>query len=183
MESKLFSVIEDQVSVQFTGKVNVLSNFNRQFLGHILFRQGKIVDALFNGVRGEKALYHLFIQEFSLQSYEYVVEPEVVGESLLELPYGHEELKEKLADALKQYQQSLKLRPPENVKIVIDPEFIEDSLSVSKNEFEVLCTLTEWNTPFDIYQHCPLLDHEITMALVGLRKKSALKILASKNNP
>lgn len=182
MDSRIFSVIDDQVSVQFTGKVNVLSNFNRQFLGHILFLQGQIVDALFQGHRGEKALYHLFIQEFSLQSFEYIVEPEVVSEAINVLTYSHQELKERMADALKQYQDSLKLRPPENVKIIIDPEFIEDSLPVTAAEFEVLCALTEWHSPYDIYQHCPLLDHEITMALVGLRKKSALKIVA-KNNP
>lgn len=161
----------------------MLSNFNRQFLGHILFRQGRIVDALLNGVHGEKALYHLFIQEFSLQSFEYVVEPEVVDENLVGLNFSTQELKEKMAESLKQYQQSLKMKPPENVKIVIDPEFIEDSLPVTSHEFDVLCTLTEWHTPYDIYQHCPLLDHEITMALVGLRKKNALKILAAKNNP
>ncbi len=183
MDSKLFSVIDDQVSVQFTGKVNVLSNFNRQFLGHIMFRNGRIVEALFSGYKGEKALYHLFIQEFSLQSFEYVIEPEVVEDSKLEFPYGHQELREKMADALKLYQQSLKMRPPENVKIVIDPGFIEDSLPVSQAEFDILCTLTEWHTPYDIYQHSDLLDHEITMALVGLRKKNALKIVAAKNNP
>lgn len=183
MESRLISVIEDQVSVHFTGKVNVLSHFNRQFLGHLLFRQGVIVDVTFNGNFGTKALYHVFIQEYSLQSFEYVVEPEVVDESLPDLGLRLPELKDKLSEYLELYQQSLKLRPPENVKIVIDPEFIEDSLPVTPSEFEVLCALTESHTPFDIYQHCPLLDHEITMALVGLRKKNALKILATKNNP
>ncbi len=181
MDSKIFAVIDDQVSVQFTGKVNVLSNFNRQYLGHILFRNGSIVEALFQAHKGEKALYHLFIQEFSLQSFEYIIEPEVVDEAMLEFPYGHQEFKEKMAEALKLYQQSLKMRPPENVKIVVDPEFIEDSLPVSQAEFDILCTLTEWNTPYDIYQHCHLLDHEITMGLVGLRKKNALKIVAKNN--
>lgn len=183
MDSKLFSVIDDQASVRFTGKVNVLSNFNRQFIGHIVFRNGEIVDALFQGSKGEKGLYQIFIQEFSLQSYEYVVEPEVVEADLHEISLPLGELKEKLAESLKLYQQSLKLRPPDNVKIIVDPDFIEDSLPVTSAEFEVLCTLTEWNNSYDIYQHCPLLDHEITMALVGLRKKNALKILAVKNNP
>lgn len=183
MDSKLFSVIDDQASVRFTGKVNVLSNFNRQFIGHIVFRNGEIVDAVFQGSKGEKALYQIFIQEFSLQSYEYVVEPEVVEADVHEISALLPELKEKLATALKLYQQSLKLRPPDNVKIVIDPDFIEDALPVTSAEFEVLCALTEWNSSYDIYQHCGLLDHEITMALVGLRKKNALKILAVKNNP
>jgi hypothetical protein len=139
--------------------------------------------SVFQGAKGEKALYQIFIQEFSLQSYEYVVEPEVVEATVHEISSPLPELKEKLAAAVKLYQQSLKLRPPDNVKITIDPDFIEDSLPVSSAEFEVLCTLTEWNSSYDIYQHCRLLDHEITSALVGLRKKNALKILAVKNNP
>jgi hypothetical protein len=55
--------------------------------------------------------------------------------------------------------------------------------AVSPEEFEVLVTLTEWNSPNDIYRHCQLLDHEITLALVSLRKKGALKIIAAQNNP
>jgi hypothetical protein len=86
-----------------------------------------------------------------------------------------------MSDVIKQYRDSLKFRPPENVKIIIDHEFIEDILPVTAQEFEVLETLTEWSSPFDIYQHCQLLDHEITWALVSLRKKTALKIIAVRN--
>lgn len=182
-DSKLFGVLEEQASVKFTGKVNVLSNFNRQFLGHLLFRHGDVVAVVFQGHRGEKGLYHLLIQEHALQSFEYVVEPEVVDEGIQETALGINQLREKMSKSLELYQRSLKQKPPENVKIVIDPGFIEDSLPVTHQEFEVLCALTEWHHAHDIYQHCPLLDHEITCALVGLRKKNALKILAVKNNP
>lgn len=182
-ELKIIGTIEEQIAVQFTGKVNVLSSFNRQYLGHLLFKNGEIIQAHFHHYYGLKAFYQLIIQEFSLQSFNYVVEPEVVEEKERQIHYPYAVLKNKLSDVIKQHRDSLKYRPPESVKILIDVEFIEDTLAVSPQEFSVLETLTEWNTPFDVYQHCQLLDHEITWALVSLRKKGALKIIASRNNP
>lgn len=179
MELKIESVMDEQASVKFTGKLNILSNFNRQFLGHILFLDGEVIHAKFNAQEGVKALYQLYVQEFSLNSFHYVVEPELISpaERKITIPYSN--LKTMLKNVLSEYQSSLKQRPPENVKILIDAKFVESLDQVTKEEFEVLATLTEWSKPFDVYQHCGLLDHEITKALVSLRKKNALKILAS----
>lgn len=182
MDLRITSTIEEQISVQFTGKVNILSQFNRQYLGHLLFKNGELLQVFFQNQKGLKAFYQLVIQEFSLNSFSYVVEPEVVEDRERHIHYPYAVLKSKMAEVLKQYRESLKMRPPENVKIIISSEFIDDTLPVTPEEYAVLLALTEWNTPYDIYQHCPLLDHEITWALVGLRKKSALKIIASRNS-
>lgn len=181
MESKVMGVIEEQIAVGFTGKVNILASFNRQFLGHLLFKNGEIIQVIFHNFKGLKAFYQLMIQEFSLQSFDYVVEPELVDEKERQIHYPFAVLKNKLAGVIKLYRESLKLRPPENVKILVDPEFIEDTLPVTPAEYDVLSALTEWNNPFDLYQHCGLLDHEITLALVSLRKKGALKIIAPRS--
>lgn len=178
IDSKVLNVIEEQIAVQFTGKVNVLAAFNRQFLGHILFKHGEVIHVTFNGLTGLKAFYHLIIQEYSLQNFDYIVEPELVDEKERQIHYPFAVIKNKLTDIINQYKTSLKLRPPENIKILLDAEFMEDSLAVTPQEFDVMATLTEWNTPFELYHHCQLLDHEITHALVSLRKKGALKILA-----
>ena len=182
VESKVMDVIEEQQSVRFTGKVNVLSTFNRQFLGHILFKDGEIIQVIFSGQKGLKAFYQLLIQEYSLKSFVYVVEPELVDEKERQIHYPFSVLKNKMADVLKLYRESLKLRPPDTVKIIIDAEFLEDTLPVTPQEFDVLKTLSDYNNPFDIYQNCDLLDHEITWALVSLRKKGALKILAPRHD-
>jgi hypothetical protein len=87
-----------------------------------------------------------------------------------------------MSDVIKQYQEASKYRPPENVKILIESSFLREKNEVTPQEYEVLEVITEWSKPFDIYQHCDLLDHEVTWALVSLRKKKALKILAQKNN-
>jgi hypothetical protein len=178
MDSKVLAVIEEQIAVQFTGKVNILASYNRQFLGHILFKHGEVIQVTFNGNSGLKAFYQLIIQEFSLQSFDCVVEPELVEENERQIHYPFSVIRNKLAEVLKLYRESLKLRPPGHVKILVNADFIDDTLPVTPQEFDVLSTLTEWNTTSDIYQHCQLLDHEITHALVSLRKKGALKILA-----
>lgn len=177
--SKIVDVIEEQVAVQFTGKVNVLATFNRQFLGHIVFKDGEIYQVKFHKFHGLKAFYTLITQEHALKSFDYVVEPELVLESERQIHYPYAVIKNKMTGVLKQYEDSLKLRPPENVKILIDTDFMDDSLPVSPEEYSVLLTLTEWNNPHDIYQNSELLDHEITLCLVSLRKKGALKILAA----
>lgn len=182
MESRVLYVIEEQIAVLFTGKVNILSAYNRQFLGHILFKNGEVIQVTFNQQQGLKAFYHLIIQEYSLQSFDYVVEPELVDEKDRQIHYPFSVIKNKMADVLKKYRESLKMKPPENVKILINAEFVEDTLPVTPEEFNVLLTLTEWNSPYEIYQHCQLLDHEITGALVSLRKKGALKILAPRQD-
>lgn len=181
VEIKLLNSLEEQIAVQFTGKVNVLSKFNRQYMGHILFKDGEIIQVIFQELKGLKAFYKLVIEEFSLQSYSYVVEPEVVEERDRQIHYPYAVIRNRVAGVLKQYRNSIKFRPPENVKIVANAEFLDDTVPVTYQEFEVLKTLTEWSKTFDIYQHCPLLDHEITIALVGLRKKGGLKIIAHNN--
>ena len=80
MQSKVMGVIEEQIAVRFTGKVNILASFNRQFLGHILFKDGDVIQVTFNANKGLKAFYQLIIQEYSLNSFDYVVEPELVNE-------------------------------------------------------------------------------------------------------
>jgi len=178
---KLLATIEEQIAVNFTGKVNVLSLFSHQYLGHILFKNGEIFQVVFQQQKGLKAFYQLLIQEFSLQKMSYIVEPEIVDDSERKIHYPYATIKNKMNDILKLYRDSLKHKPPSSVKILVDSEFMEDTLPVTADEFKVLETLTEWSNPDDIYQHCPLLDHEITIALVSLRKKSALKIVSSRN--
>lgn len=181
-ELKLLSVIEEQIAVQFTGRVNALAKFNRQYLGHLLFKDGEIIQASFQHLRGLKAFYQIVIQEFSLQAFEYVVEPEVVEDKERQIHYPYAVLRNRVAEVVKQHRDSIKFRPPENVRIIASADFLEQNSPVTPQEFSVLEVLTEFNSPFDIYQHCDLLDHEITWALVGLRKKGGLKIVASRGN-
>ncbi len=181
MESKVINLIDEQVVLGFTGKLNFLSHFNRQYLGHILFKNGEVVQASFNKSNGMKALFQIILQEEVGNKFNLVLEPELVDEKENTIHKPFSELKLMFTDLLSAHRESIKFRPPENIKIVIDAEFLEDSLPVTPQEFEVLKTLTEWSSPKDLYENCQLFEHEITMALVSLRKKEGLKVVAVRN--
>lgn len=183
MDFKILPILEEQVAVEFTGKVNILSNFNRQYLGHFVFKDGELIQVYFQQMTGLKAFYHVILQEYSLKSFNYIVEPEIVDDKERKIHYPFGVIKNKMMEVIKKYSESLKYRPPENVKIHINPHFLNQDEQVTNQEFEVLKTIADWTRPYDIYQHCDLLDHEITWCLVGLRKKGALKIVASGEQP
>jgi hypothetical protein len=179
MDLKILSIIEEQVAVGFTGKVNVLSRTNRQYLGHLLLKEGEVIQAVYQHGRGLKAFFQLVIDEFSLKALDYVVEPEIVDEKERQIHQPLPVLKDKLQQVLKDHRDTIKLRPPQNLRILIQARFLDDQHLVTPEEFDVLNTLAEWNRPNDVYRHSPLLEHETTLALVGLRKKGALKIIGA----
>src|SRR4051812_42619033 len=108
LKFKLLDAIEEQIAVQFTGKVNVLSSANHQYLGHVLFKDGNVYQVNFQNHKGLKAFYQLLIQEFTLQRFNYVVEPEIVEEKERQIHFPYEVIKNKMSGTLKKYRDSLK---------------------------------------------------------------------------
>ena len=82
-------------------------------------------------------------------------------------------------DVYENYLGSKKLRPPGALKLVLNPNFIVEGQDVAPNEFDVLSAISDYSRVEDIYNHCPLMEYEVTQALVSLRRKGALKVVAS----
>jgi hypothetical protein len=168
--------IEDQISVEFTGKINILSK-NGQSLGHVLFIDGDLLFVKYKRSSSIKAFYNLVIESFdNPDSMQIVVEPEVLTDIERNIHYPYSVLVKKIKFILDRYKYSLENKPPSNIMIRPIPEFIMNGELPSFEEFELLCTLTEFHKVDEIYKECPLLDFEITNSLVGLRKKKALKV-------
>lgn len=181
MDLKFVPVVEEQMSVHFTGKVNLLSPFNHQYLGHLLFKDGKIIDVRYQNLNGLRAFYQLGIREYNLEKHLYVVEPEVVTEEEQRIHYPVSVLLSRLEKQIKIYEIVYRQRPPENVKILVKAETVKVDFECTSEEFKVLTALTETNDVNEIYQNCLLLEHEITAALINLRKKGVLKIVGKKS--
>lgn len=180
MDLKFVPVVEEQMSVNFTGKVNLLSPFNHQFLGHLLFKNGKIIDVKYLQLTGVKAFYQLGIKEYGLERHQYIVEPEIVSEEEQRIHYPFSVLLKKLEKQIKLYEIVNGQRPPSNVKILVDALSINSDIECTPEEFKVLSVLTDYHKVDDIYDHCDLLDYEVTSSLISLRKKGILKIVGVK---
>ncbi|MFY7992554.1 MAG: hypothetical protein ACOVP4_04600 [Bacteriovoracaceae bacterium] len=176
---QVFQVLDEQTLVGFTGKVNVLSKLNRQYHGHLLLKNGDVIQAFFKTVTGLKAFYNIVVADYELEPIIFVVEPETVEEKQRGIHYPYSVLKNRTQEIIDKYLATVKLRPPQNLKLLIKADFLNQKGDVTPEEFEVLSTLSDWNLVKDVYQNCNLVDYEITLALVGLRKKGALKVISA----
>ncbi len=177
--SVLFRCLDEQAAVNFTGKVNVLEASDKRLLGVVTLKDGAIHGCSFQGILGLKAFHALLIREAS-GGLSYVVEPEIVADEGRNIPLPLRILKERAAMALERWNKVAQAKPPSGLKLLVKPEFLEAQSDVSVPEFHVLCALAEWGVVEDLYKNCPLLEYEITEALVGLRKKDALQVVGSR---
>jgi len=179
-QEHLIYILDEQVSVGFTGRVNVLSSINKQLFGSLILLDGDVVDCTYKGSIGLKGFFNLCVDEFDNHDLKYIVEPELIDSKKKTIHYPYSVLKRKIAETVEKYRDSKSNKPPENLKILIQPEFIDQGEKVDSNEFDLLSTISDFNRVSDIYKNCNLLDFEITNALVSLRKKKALKVIKNK---
>lgn len=175
--TNLIEVLKEQAAFGFTGKINLLSTQTGQFLGVIYQQEGFIVGGTLKELSGKKALLRMIFDDVdSTTDFKFVVEPEVLSSEHITFKMTFEEIKKEAQTHYEQYLQAKKLRPPENVRLVIDPEIIVSKDEITAVEFDTLSLMTEWSRVSDIYKYSKLMDYEITMALVSLRKKRAIKV-------
>ncbi len=175
--TNLIEVLKEQASFGFTGKVNVLSKENGQFLGVIYQQEGMIVGATVKELKGKKALLKMIFDDVeSNENFKFIVEPELLSPENITLKISFEEIRKEAQGHFQEYLSAKKLRPAPHLKLVIDPEIIVSVDDITPQEFDVLSVITEWCNVSDIYKYSKLMDFEITHALVSLRKKRAIKV-------
>lgn len=180
MSDSLLAVLDEQSAMGFTGKINVLRRDNAQSHAVILMFEGRIINCAATLRTGEKALLDVVFQDVSNSlALKMVVEPEVVTLDEGSFDWSVEKLKRRARDVYENYLGSKKLRPPGSLKLVLNPNFIVEGQEVAPNEFDVLSAISDYSRVEDIYNHCPLMEYEVTQALVSLRRKGALKVVAS----
>lgn len=178
MEERLITILDEQNSVAFTGRVNVLDSQTKQLLGEVILNDGQVAFCKYKGIEALKAFFNLCIDEYEGQPFTYIVEPELFDISKKHIHYPFGVLKRKIAEVIEKYSESKQNRPPDSLKILIKPDFIDEGELTTGEEYELLCTLSDYNLVSDVYSNCQLIDYEITNALVSLRKKNALTVVA-----
>ena len=170
-------IIEEQALFGFTGRINVLLEANSQFKGAVLLIDGLLVDAQFEGISNEKALYAMVYKDMIHNNlFSYVVEPEIIEASSAKFKLNIENFKKRASVALNKFREAEKFRPPESLKLVVDGTFIDDGPQVTSAEYSVITVVSEYSRVSDIYKYSKLQEFEVTEALISLRKKNALKV-------
>lgn len=175
--TSLLEVLKEQSSFGFTGKVNLLLASNGQLYGVIYLHEGFMVGATCGQMIGRKALYKMIFEDVDSQSnFKFIVEPELVPASNFTMKFSYEEVKSEAQKIYQKYVAARKLKPAMNLRLVVDPEIIVNSEQITPEEFDILSVLAEWCVVADVYKYSKLMEFEVTNALVGLRKKRAIKV-------
>lgn len=178
MLKKLFEKIEDQRLVYFTGKLNLLMGEANQYYGVVYFIDGEIINVECRGVEGLKGFYSMCLNLTT--SIDFVIEPELISTNKRKIAYSFNQLRSSFEEVAKKYKEAFANRPPDNLKMLIKSEFIEEGAEITCEEFELLCCLSDFSLVEDIYKYCKMLDYQITSALISLRKKNAIKVIQVK---
>jgi hypothetical protein len=177
----IFRSLDEQTSVRFTGRVNVMERLTRQLLGVVTLKDGEVFGCRFRGEPGLKAFHALVWEDAQLVPLDFVVEPEIVADEDRQIHYPYAVLKQRALAAAERYRQVANQRPPGHVKLIVRAGFLASELPVSAAEFHVMASLCDWSVVDELYAQCSLLPHEITEALVSLRKKNALEVIGTRS--
>lgn len=180
MLNGLFPILEEQSLLGFTGKINILLRGNKKNIGEIVLSNGEVIHATFQNKNGFKSLVALFLEDLSVasdQKLQYVVEPEIVDGTERTLHFPFAVLRKKIEETISNTKASEALKPPMDIKLLINENFIYTGEEVTVNEFKLLKLLTVYNEVGVLYKNSDLLDYELTEALVSLRKKGALRVV------
>lgn len=170
-------ILKDQAAFGFTGKINLLLESNGQFQGVVYQQEGMIVGAHYGQLKGKKALYKMIFEDVeATHHFKFVVEPELIAAELFSMDMSFEMAKLEAQSIYQKYTQAKKLKPSPSLRLVVDPEIIVNLEEITSDEFDVLTVLAESCIVADIYKYSKLMEFEVTNALVGLRKKRAIKV-------
>ena len=168
--------IEEQLSIGFTGKINILNRKNRQFMGDVLFKEGKIIGCHYGNLKGSQGLLYLIISDVvSEYDFYFAIESEIIlGEGrVLNFDY----IKGRASEIVRQFYSSKKLRPPDDIRLLVQKKFIIAGAKINFQEFQILCAITDCATIEEVYSAVEFHEYEVTNALVSLRKKGAVKVV------
>lgn len=174
--NKLLSILIEQNSFGFTGRINVLARNSGQLLGRFLLKEGEVLFAQYQSFVGFKAIYKSAIDSYESYFLKFIVEPELIEDVSVNLPYDFLLLLKKLNEELSHFENFKNQRPHDEMKLRIRPSFISSGDKIDLTEFELICTLVDCGRVKDLYERSTLLDYEITRSLLSLRKKNALVI-------
>jgi hypothetical protein len=177
----IVNIIEEQIILGLTGKINVLSSETKQFLGSIYLIEGRLANVKYLEIEGAKAFFNLCTSDDDgITKLEFIIEPELIDSREKKIARPFSILKRKLYEIAEKQKESKQNKPPGSLKLLVLPEFITSTEAVNSIEYSLMCTMSDYNLVSDIYKKSPLLDFEITNALVSLRKKNAIKVIEHK---
>ena len=176
----IYQNILDQESLMFTGRVNILYKKNSQMVGSLTFYEGEISSCHYRDKVNLNALILIFFDESKFSSLKYLVEPEILERSMQDTRIKFTDILPEVEKKYKNMWDSCNLRPKDDLIFLLNGDFVIGGPEITKDEFTLMKTIVDFNQVSQIYLNSNFNENFITMVLVDLRKKGALKVIKYK---
>lgn len=173
----LLKTIKDQAALGFCGRINLLVKGSQEFVGAVLINEENIIDCQYQGQNPEIAILKLISLDLDSDKYVVISEPELVESGGHDLNWKVQDLEPKIRSFYESLKRSEKLKPPGDINLIINSKFLAEGAEISYREFVVMGIMTEYSKVSEIYRKCELSEPEVTLALVDLRKKGAVRVV------
>ena len=173
---KLIDTILENISISFSGRVNILSKEDNQFIGSIIQLEGIIINANFKGLEGKKALASILMEARSQRRYSIVTEPELIEPKEIVFEMTEHQFFKFKNEYYEQHDLLEKLRPGNHLRFSLNGDKIDVYTPLTTSEFEVMKVIVDDSLVSNIYKNCSMLDFDVTKSLVSLRKKGAILV-------
>ena len=173
---KLVETILENMTISFSGRINILSDLNKQFIGSVVLSDGNLVDAKFRKMSGKKALASLLMEDKSALGMSVVSEPELVSELEFSFNMAEQDFFKFKNDYFEQYDLLKKLRPPKNLALSLNSKRLDIYTPLSFSEFDTMKLVLSCKNVGEMYETSNLLEFDVTKSLISLRKKGIILV-------
>ena len=173
---KLVETILENMTISFSGRINVLSEQTKQFIGSIVLSDGVLVDASFGQVDGKKALANLLMESRSNFGMSIVSEPELISESDFSFNMAEQDFFKFKNDYFEQYELLRKLRPSNGLVLSLNSKKLDIYTPLSFAEFDAMKLILSNGSVGEVYNNSKMLEFDVTKSLISLRKKGIILV-------
>lgn len=174
----ILDILEEQNSFAFTGTVIAKDKISGLESATLWFQEGQLVELKTFKRSGLKALYEVFFQEFLGVRFDYILNAEKKLRINQSIFFPLAQIKLFLGTIVDDLEDHDEFSPEKNLKLAIKPDFIIDGAEITELEYQVMELIAKYELVSEIYDKTELLGYEVTKALIELRKKEALIVVA-----
>jgi hypothetical protein len=173
---KLVETILENMTMSFTGRVNVLAEPTKQFIGSVVLNEGVLVDSSYGQMSGKKALANLLMEGRTGNSFSIISEPELISELDFSFNMKEQDFFKFKNDYFEQYDLLRKLKPSSNLIFQLNPRKLDIYTPINFSEFDVMKLVLATENSGEIYKKSTMLEFDVTKSLISLRRKGIILV-------
>lgn len=166
----------------FSGKLNILSSDNGQFMASIFLTQGSVVGGHYRNLSGSDAVilacYHgMPGQDGGWGEIKFMPEPEIISSAHQQVKWDYNALQVELHRYILQWTKLKQAMPKDQLFLLA--QMPSPSSLITHEQFKLLSLLTQVNLVHEVFLRSPFLPTQTLEVLISMRKLGWIRVASA----